>query len=412
MAVTVAVAGCSSSSSGGSSNGGSGSDKGTTITYWAWKDDAKSTVYETLAGQFEKETGIHVKLSLGTAYADFYQSLVNAVAAGNAPDATELNSNGLGQLSASHALASLNDQINSWQGQQAVTPTLWNFVESADGKTKYAVPFKYLMFLLLYRKDLLQAAGVTVPKTQEEFVAAVKAVTEHGGKHYGFDLRGSNGVDQWGSFTVAGGARFVDNNGKVVFDSDPARTANKLYISTYPYCTPGCINTSSGSTLVQELQSGTAAMIINHIGGARLLTDKTNVGAAPVPSVSGDPSNTTYQGTMNMNGIIASSKHKDAAFKWISWLAQPEAQLAVAKSTEGYIPVVTSVTQDPQFKDDPFMQASLLMTKNAPIAWPPLPGTAKATSQTWPPLFQGALLGKNSPDAVVKGMADALGAQQ
>jgi multiple sugar transport system substrate-binding protein len=412
-AVTViamlALAGCSSGNSSSAGNGGgSGAKAGTQIDFWWFKNKPQEKVMDQLAAQFQTETGIKVNVHEDVAFADYYNHLVNAIAAGDAPDAVEFNSAQFGQLVASHALASLNDQVSSWSGQKDVIPTLWPGLESVDGKTKYAMPLNFLTFIMLYRKDLLAKAGVPVPKTQEELVSASKKLAATGHGQYGFMVRaGFNGQDNWTAFLVAGGARIVDNSGKVVLDSPEAKTANDLYISTYPYAPPGTIGTTSGLQLVQTLEAGTATMIIDNIGGARALTDPSKVGAALIPSASGDPSQTKYMGGLNMTGVLAGSKKKDAAFKWLSYLAEQKAQLAIAKSTAGYLPVVTSVAQDPQFKDDPFFQTSLTAAANGAIIWPALPGVAKA-AQAWQPVFQGALLGKNSNDEVIKTVTAAL----
>ncbi len=390
--------------------GGTSNLSGTTVNYWFWKDDPKSTVIETLAKDFETETGIQVNLNSAIPQPDFFNSLVNAVAAGNAPDATHLNTNMMGQLIQNKVVEPLDSRIAAWSGEKDITPTLWTYVASADGKTKYAMPQKFLMFYMYYRKDLLKAAGIDVPKTQADFVAATKAIASTGKGNYGFEIRGgSNGQDQWAAFLVAGGARFVDGSGKVVFNSPEARASNDLYVQTFASAPPGSINTSSGTQQIQELQAGTATFVINHLGTSRQITGGSDqVGVAVIPSLSGDPSNTTYMGTMNMNAVVATSQKKDAAFKWISWLAEPKAQLALAKSSEGYLPVVSSVAQDPSFADNQFFQVSLQAAKNGAVAWPPLPGTTKATQQVFQPVFQGALLGKNSSDAVVSAVADAL----
>ena len=375
--------------------------KGTSINYWVWKDVPSSKIYEQLAAEFQKQTGITVNLTTGVTYKDFYTNLVNSIAAGNGPDATEINTNMLGELASASALANLQSDVQSWKGAKAIPPSLWSFVSVPNASGTYALPFKYLMYLMYYRKDLLQQAGVQVPQTQQQFVAAVKAVTQHGGGHYGFDLRGANGWDQWAAFVVAGGGRFNDLN------SAAAQTANELYTSTYKYDTPGTISQNSGSALGTELEAGTVAMVINHISLSRQLTDLSQIGVAPVPSISGSPANTTYDGTMNMNAVLASSKKQAAAFAWIAWLDSAQAQLQVAQSPEGYIPVIPAITAK-YFANDRFIQTSMAESQNTPQHWPAVPGTAKAAGPVWPPLFQGALLGKNSPDALLQGVSAAL----
>jgi len=416
---SLLLAGCTgggAAPAGSPAPGGSGPAdlSGTTINYWYWQDVTTDTTIQDLATKFKAETGITVNIMDNIAQPDFFDSLVNAVAAGNAPDATHLNTNMLGQMISANVLENLNDYIAGWDKASDITDTLWQYVENADGSVRYAVPNKFLMFYMYYRADLFQAAGVAVPKTQEEFVAASKAMAAYDkGNTFGFDIRGgANGQDQWAAFLVAGGAKFVDSTGTVAFDSPEARASNNLYISTFDSAPPGAINDGMPQIKANFI-AGKAAMIINHLGSAKEISDALGdkAGVALIPSATGDPSKTSYMGTMNMNGVLASSTKKDAAFKWISYLAEADAQLAIAQSPNGYLPVVSSVASDPAFANNKYFQTSIEAAKNGTVAWPPVPGTTKATQQTWQPLFQGALLGKNGNDDVVTGVAQALAGQ-
>lgn len=413
-AAALLLAGCGGGGTDDSSAAEPEDLAGTEIEYWYWQDDTTDTTIQDLADQFEEETGITVNISDDVAQPDFFDALVNGVAAGNAPDATHLNTNMLGQLIDAGVLEDLNEEIEGWDASGEVTETLWSYTENADGSVRYAVPNKFLMFYMYYRADLFEAAGVEVPETQEEFVeaAAAMAAAGQGAEQYGFDLRGGpNGQDQWAAFLVAGGARFVDDSGEVALDSEEARTANELYTSTFDSAPPGSIN-SGFPQIVANFQAGTATMIVNHLGSSKALVDALGeeaVGVALIPSATGDPEQTEYMGTMNMNGVLASSEKKAAAFAWISYLAEADAQMAIAQSPNGYLPVVTSVAEDPAFADNKYFQTSIEASQNGTVAWPAIPGTTRATQQVWQPLFQGALLGENDADEVVSGVAEALG---
>jgi multiple sugar transport system substrate-binding protein len=106
--------------------------------------------------------------------------------------------------------------------------------------------------------------------------------------------------------------------------------------------------------------------------------------------------------------VLAASEKKQAAFDWISFLASDKAQLAITKSTNGYVPVTTSAAQNPEVTSNPYIALTLEAAKSNTTAWPPIPGTTVATSKTWQPLFQGAVLGKNPNNAVVEGVAESL----
>ncbi len=103
------------------------------IDYWYWQDDVTDTTIQDLADQFEQVNGITVNIRDSVAQPQFYDSLVNAIAAGNAPDATHLNTNMFGQLLQAQMLEPLDDYIDAWAGKDDVIPSMWDFVTSPDG---------------------------------------------------------------------------------------------------------------------------------------------------------------------------------------------------------------------------------------------------------------------------------------
>ncbi len=413
LAVTaVALGGCSSgtSPSPSASDGASAGPKVTSIDYWYWQDDTTDKTIANLALDFKKKTGITVNITDNVAQPQFYDKLVNAIAAGNAPDATHLNTNMMGQLINAKVLSPLDTMISKWSGKDTIPDTMWAYDKSPDGKTTYALPNKFLMFYMFYRTDIFKDEGVEVPKTQEDMVAAAKKLYNPSKNQYGFDIRGgANGQDQWAAFLSAGGAKFLNGNGDVAFNSSAAKKSNDLYASMFKYAPPGAIN-DGFAQIIANLESGTASMIINHLGAAKTLDaalgDK--VGVALIPSATGNAKKTTYMGTMNSNAVLASSKKQQAAFDWISFLDTEAAQTAITRSSNGYVPVTKQAAKDPEFLANPNIAISLEAAKYSTQAWPNIPGTTAATTKTWQPLFQGALLGKNSNDAVVEGVATSL----
>ena len=229
----LVVSGCSSTPAPSSSD-----SKVDSIEYWYWQDDTTDTTMQDLATQFEKKTGIAVHIQNAIAQPKFYDALVNVIAAGNAPDATHLNTNMLGQLIDAKILAPLDDMVKGWDGQSDVVPTMWSYVKSPDGKQTFALPNKYLMFYMFYRVDLFKAAGIEVPKTQEEFVAAAKALTEPVQeplrvRHPG---RRQRSRPVGGVLSRSRGAEFLDSFRKVAFASaaEEGQRRHHLHVPVQP----------------------------------------------------------------------------------------------------------------------------------------------------------------------------------
>lgn len=399
LAAAVAIGGC---------GGGGGDADASNIDYWYWSDDATDNTIVELAEEFKEQTGITVTLQQ-IPNPQFYDKLITATSGGQGPDATHLFTPWLGQLLENNILAKIDDQIEGWEGKDDVIPSMWNYVESPDGSGTYALPNKQLMFVLYYRKDLFDAAGVDVPATQDEFLEVAPKLYDPDNGHYAFDIRGGdNGQDQWAAFLVAGGARFVNESGQVDFDSPESKAANQKYVDMFQWAPPGSIGNGIGQ-VKDNLNSGTAAMVIGHIGHSTEYVTKSGedaIGVAPIPSTTPEDE-TTYLGSMNMNAVLESSDKKDAAFKWISFLTEQKAQKAITDSPDGYLPVVESVASDPDYADNPFFQVSMEEQKRS-ISWPALASTTVATQQVWRPIMQKAFLEDADPDDVIVAMAEAL----
>jgi multiple sugar transport system substrate-binding protein len=87
-------------------------------------------------------------------------------------------------------------------------------------KNIYAVPIVTEWQKLFYRKDLLQKAGIPVPKNLDELMAAAKALNNPSEGTYGIVSRGQRGaaVTQFSSYIFNLGGDFIVN-GRAAFNS-------------------------------------------------------------------------------------------------------------------------------------------------------------------------------------------------
>lgn len=134
------------------------------------------------AREIEKVTGYKVEYSMLPAE-NANEKLNIELASGTSYDIIKLNSTQYFQLVGRGALMPLDDLLNEY-GQDvkaAVHETSWK-ASQYDGKT-YAVPMrkeytKDIMNMIVVRKDLLDAIGMAIPTTLDEFYEALKAVKE------------------------------------------------------------------------------------------------------------------------------------------------------------------------------------------------------------------------------------------
>jgi len=150
-------------------------------------------------------------------------------------------------------------------------------VASYDGKQWFA-PIQGGGDLMVYRTDLLTAAGLEPPKTWEEYVAAIRKLHDPDNGVYGVALRGQRGsganVWRWLPLFAANGGKWTDETGAFAFNSDAAVKATEEYLELFKYSAPGT-QTGSFDESTGAFRSGKVAMIVE---------------SAPLGAMSKDPS--------------------------------------------------------------------------------------------------------------------------
>lgn len=327
---------------------------------------------------------------------DYATRLFASIVAGGAPDCAQVKLNNHARLLEMDALAPLDDMLKGWAGKSDIAENVWAINRAANGKTYY-LPLHYVVLYLYYRADLLAAAGVQPPKTPDDFLAAAKATTK--GDVVGFGMRGGGGgQDNWGAFVLGGGANFT--KGGMV--SPKALAANNWYVElhTKQKVTAASAPTDGFRQIVDGFKAGRSAMIIHHIGSSnemvQALGDK--VSATPVPVKPGEKGWTQFGD--ESNAVFASSKNKDAAFKWISFLSTGENNAELAKLS-GQLPIANSAQANWTGHQKRFVEASMASLPIAGVL-PDSPKTADFASTVWPQNMQRALLGQITPDDMMK----------
>jgi multiple sugar transport system substrate-binding protein len=164
-------------------------------------------------------------------------------------------------------------------------------VATYEGKVYFA-PLTGGGDLLVYRKDILDKAGVQPPTTLDEFIADVKKLHDPDHGIYGIALRGQRGsganVWRWMPYFRGFGGQWFEGN-KPVFDSDAAVKATQVYLDLFKYSPPGT-KTGSWDESTGAFLSGQVAMLIESTPLAGEAIDPKvskvvgKVGYAPPPS--------------------------------------------------------------------------------------------------------------------------------
>lgn len=192
LAVGVfALTACSSSgdepTTSASGPGETSSAAGQDITLWLMGGDTPDALRDYLTTQYAEATGGTLTIE-EQAWGDALNKLTTQLPdPENTPDVTEIGNTWSPTFTNVGAFSDLSDMYEELGGEQL----LQSFVEvgEVDGK-QYALPYYFGSRYNFYRKDLYEAAGISVPTTLDEFAEAAKALTTP--ERSGFYIGGSD----------------------------------------------------------------------------------------------------------------------------------------------------------------------------------------------------------------------------
>jgi sorbitol/mannitol transport system substrate-binding protein len=218
----------------------------------------------------------------------------------------------------------------------------------------YALPFYAESAMTYYRTDLFAAAGLRMPEhpTYAQIAEFAGKLDDRVHQTFGICLRGKPG---WGEnmaivtmLVHAFGGRWFDPGWRTAIDSPEWHRAITYYSDLLKdNGPPGATSNGFNENLVL-FASGHCALWIDSTVAATLLYDgkqsqiagKVNYAPAPVGD---DPKAPTWLWSWNL-AIPASSKHADAALKFVTWATSKHYIRLVAK-TEGWIAVPPGTRQ-------------------------------------------------------------------
>ncbi|MAU95667.1 MAG: sugar ABC transporter substrate-binding protein [Fulvimarina sp.] len=246
----------------------------------------------------------------------------------------------------------------------------------------YAAPFYAESVLTLYRKDLFEKAGLTMPeKPTWDFIAeAAEKVTDKEAGVYGICLRGKPGWGEnmafLGNMAREFGANYFDADWKPQFESEGWKKAVTLYVDLMTkYGPPGAASNGFNENL-QLFGQGKCGMWMDASVAASFVTDPKQsqvpdqVGFAPAPcGVEGCP-NDGFNWLWAWSLAIPNSSQKaEAAQAFIAWATSKE-YLELVAEKEGWANVPpgtrTSLYENENYtKAAPFADATLNAIQHA-----------------------------------------------
>ncbi|MDJ0992651.1 MAG: sugar ABC transporter substrate-binding protein [Dinoroseobacter sp.] len=243
---------------------------------------------------------------------------------------------------------------------------------SHDG-TLYAAPFYGESSMVMYRTDLMEAAGLEMPDapTWEFIREAAAAMTDRDNDINGICLRGKAGWGEGGAFiTVTGnsfGARWFDEDWKAQFDQPQWKEALSFFVDMMAESGPAGYATNGFNENLSLFQQGKCGMWIDATVAASFVTNPSDstvadkVGFALAPNKDGVDRRANWLWAWAL-AIPAGTQQEAEAKQFIEW-ATSKAYIELVAANEGWANVPpgarTSLYETAEYQAVPFAQKTL-----------------------------------------------------
>jgi ABC-type glycerol-3-phosphate transport system substrate-binding protein len=231
----------------------------------------------------------------------------------------------------------------------------------------YGLPYCDVSSVLIYRRDLFQRYGISVPQTLGDLTQAALAVQEAGRKDrnaphvaqefYGITLRGapSCGLNFWimgSNWAPAFGVTWYDAAGHPTLDTPEHEAAVEHYVTLLRQAGPPESPTMGFEECMAAYRAGRAGMVIEPANEASIVYDAGGpvADATMTALIPAGPLGTRHAGLYcPPYAIPARSKVKRAAWELAKYLCAPD-QLIDDAVRSGFVEVSRrSVLGDPRF---------------------------------------------------------------
>ncbi|WP_426989195.1 ABC transporter substrate-binding protein [Pseudarthrobacter sp. Y6] len=329
LAATAALlAGCGSGPTAAPSTPTPTTDPTGTITFWSSMAGMDKVAAAFNASQDKiKVTFETIPNGGGGGYA----KLSTAITAGNGPDVATIEYPQLPQFVSNGQIQPLDGLINKANTVDKLSDQIRHLIQFGD-KT-YALPYDAAPMIMWYRKDMLDKAGVSIPKTWDEFEAAGKKLKAADPSAF---LASFNPNDP--ALTAAlswqAGANWFGTEGdswKVGISDDASKKVSTYWQKLIDQKIVKVENAFSDEWTA-DLASGTVGGVLGASWSAPGIQKRTEASgqqgkwiAAEVPNW-GQPGGAFYGGS-SFN-ITKSSKNPAAAARFIEFLSTNEAAVA------------------------------------------------------------------------------------
>ncbi|MDR6793307.1 sugar ABC transporter substrate-binding protein [Pseudarthrobacter oxydans] len=350
MALSLSACSGSSSSSEESATG--------EISYWLW-DANQLPAYQQCADDFQAANpDITVKITQ-RGWDDYWSTLTNGFVGGTAPDVFTNHLGRYGELAENKQLLAIDEAVEKDNiDLSAYNEGLADLWVGQDGK-RYGLPKDWDTIGLFYNKAMLSSAGIPEDQMKDltwnpedggsyEKVIAHLTVDKNGKRGdepgfdknnvdvYGLGLNGggdSSGQTEWSYLTNTTGWSHTDKNPwgtKYNYDDPKFQESMEWFAGLADKGYMPKLETTVGASMADTFAAGKSAI---NAHGSWMIGQYTGykgieVGIAPTPVGPEGERASMFNGLAD--SIWAGTEKKDAAIKWVEYLASADCQDVVA----------------------------------------------------------------------------------
>ncbi|TMF76811.1 MAG: ABC transporter substrate-binding protein [Chloroflexi bacterium] len=349
-----------------------------TISLWDGQSGVLGDRLRELITKFNSTHKIQVTETFQGTYDQLYQKVVSAIQANTVPDLAQVS--GPPQTAAywkANVLTPVQQFVDSPDGFTAeqlkdFVPALLdeNTFSVTGKKTLVSWPFSKSVALLYYNPDILQKAGVSVPKTWDELRSAlktVKAKTDATPFAWTPDVYYFFLPYLWSQ----GGDVLSSDYSKATFNTPEGVAA--LQYQADLVLTDKTAQVTSGFDWQNPFAQGKVAFAVStsvsrpFIEQAMPKDQTFKVGMAPLPAGPKGPSTDLFGNNLVIFNKVAAD-HQRAAWIFMKWLTDVDQTVAWSLAS-GYMPLRVSAQNAPAFKaeadKDPRLLVALAALKDA-----------------------------------------------
>jgi multiple sugar transport system substrate-binding protein len=296
------------------------------ITFWHQEAvDTRVKILQELLDEFYEETGIMVVQETMT-WGEQFVKLMSAIEAGNPPDITWGTEGTAVTLLEAGAIVPMTEIVEEIDG-------MYQYVEAHRDRVfwsgeYWAVPVFALSYNYWYRADMFQEAGLDVPETWDEVLAAAEALNDPPNR-WGIAL--PTGETMYGdqvmtNIMLGHGGTVMAKGNELVVNSPEMVNALAMFNQLAQFTPPDAGN-YTWPEAGQAFAQGKAAQLITFNAVLDYASVETNVpenlGIAQMPHAPGYES-ATSAATLCIMMITDDPVKQEAIKTWFLWMLEPD----------------------------------------------------------------------------------------